>query len=39
MSITQSMHKCQYVVYSEKSNTMLKRLDTNIMQYSRTVAL
>ena len=39
MAITQSIHKCQYVVYSEKSNTMLKRLETNIMQYSRTVAL
>jgi superfamily II DNA/RNA helicase len=39
MAITQSIHKCQYVVYSEKSNAMLKRLETNIMQYSRTVAL
>ena len=39
MAITQSIYKCQYVVYSEKSNTMLKRLETNIMQYSRTVAL
>ena len=39
MAITQSIHKCQYVLYSEKSNTMLKRLETNIMQYSRTVAL
>ena len=39
MAITQSIHKCQYVVYSEKSNTMLKRLETNIMQYSKTVAL
>ena len=39
MAITQSIHKCQYVVYSEKSNTMLKRLETNIMQYSRTVSL
>ena len=30
MAITQSIHKCQYVVYSEK---------TNPMQYSKTVAL
>jgi superfamily II DNA/RNA helicase len=38
MAITQSIHKCQYVVYSEKTNPMLKRLETNFMQYSKTVA-
>jgi superfamily II DNA/RNA helicase len=38
MAITQSIHKCQYVVYSEKTNTMLKRLETNFMQYSKTVS-
>tara|TARA_B110000046_G_C13022583_1_gene412024 strand:+ start:1938 stop:2549 length:612 start_codon:yes stop_codon:yes gene_type:complete len=39
MAITQSIHKCQYVVYSEKTNLMLKRLETNFMQYSKTVAI
>ena len=39
MVITQSVYKCQYVVYSEKTNPMLKRLETNFMQYSKTVAI
>ena len=39
MAITQSVYKCQYVVYSEKINPMLKRLETNFMQYSKTVAI
>ena len=39
MAITQSVYKCQYVVYSEKTNPMLKRLETNFMQYSKTVAI
>ena len=39
MAITQSIHKCQYVVYSEKTNLMLKRLETNFMQYSKTIAI
>jgi superfamily II DNA/RNA helicase len=39
MSITQSIHKCQYVIYSEKINPMLKRLETQFMQYSKKVAL
>ena len=39
MAITQSIHKCQYVVYSEKTNSMLKRLETNFMQYSKTIAI
>jgi superfamily II DNA/RNA helicase len=39
MAIAQSIHKCQYVIYSEKSNPMLKRLETTFMQYSRTVAI
>ncbi len=39
LAITQGIHKCQYVVYSEKINPMLKRLETNFMQYSKTVAI
>jgi superfamily II DNA/RNA helicase len=39
MSITQSIHKCQYVIYSEKINPMLKRLETQFMQYSKKVAI
>ena len=39
MAITQSIHKCQFVIYSEKNNAMLTRLDTQFMQYSKTVAL
>ena len=39
LAITQSIHKCQYVVYSEKTNSMLKRLETNFMQYSKTIAI
>ena len=39
MAITQSIHKCQYVVYTEKSNPMLKRLETRFMQYSKTVVI
>ena len=39
MAITQSIHKCQYVIYSEKTNPMLKRLETQFMQYSKTVAV
>ena len=38
LAITQGIQKCQYVLYSEKINSMLKRLETNFMQYSRTVA-
>jgi superfamily II DNA/RNA helicase len=39
MSITQSIHKCQYVIYSEQINPMLKRLETQFMQYSKKVAI
>ena len=37
ISITQSIPKCQYVIYSEKTNPMLKRLESQFMQYSRKV--
>ncbi|AUC84328.1 DEAD/DEAH box helicase [Polaribacter sp. ALD11] len=39
MAITQSIYKCQYVIYSEKINPMLKRLETQFMEYSKTVAI
>lgn len=39
MSITQSIHKCQYVMYSEKMNPMLKRLESYFMQYAKTVSV
>jgi superfamily II DNA/RNA helicase len=39
ISITQSIPKCQYVIYSEKTNSMLKRLESQFMQYSRKVTL
>lgn len=39
MSITQSIHKCQYVTYSEKINPMLKRLEAHFMQYSRKITV
>jgi superfamily II DNA/RNA helicase len=39
MAITQSIHKCQYVTYSEKINPMLKRLESHFMQYSKKIAL
>ena len=37
MSITQSMSKCQFVLYSEKMNPILKRLKSHFMEYSKTV--
>ena len=39
ISITQSIQKCQYVIYSEKTNPMLKRLESQFMKYSRKVTL
>lgn len=37
MSITQSIIKCQYVLYSEKMNPTLKRFESYFMEYSTTV--
>jgi superfamily II DNA/RNA helicase len=39
MAITQSIHKCQYVTYSEKIGPMLQRLESHFMQYSKKIAL
>jgi superfamily II DNA/RNA helicase len=37
MSITQSVHKCQYVLYSEKAHPILKRFESYFMQYAKKV--
>lgn len=38
MSITRSIKKCQYVLYTEKMNPMLKRFEGYFMEYSKKVA-
>jgi len=37
MSITQSIKKCQYVIYSEKMHPILKRFESYFMEYSKKV--
>jgi superfamily II DNA/RNA helicase len=39
MSITQSINKCQFVLYSEKMHPTLKRFDSYFMQHARTVSI
>ena len=39
MSITQSIKKCQFVLYSEKMHPMLKRFESYFMEYSKKVTL
>jgi len=39
MSITQSIKKCQYVLYLEKMHPMLKRFESYFMEYSKKVTL
>ncbi|SRX55877.1 DEAD/DEAH box helicase [Aequorivita sp. CIP111184] len=39
MSITQSIQKCQYVLYSEKMHPVLKRFEEYFMEYSKIVNL
>ena len=39
MSITQSIQKCQYVIYSEKMHPILKRFEEYFMEYSKVVTL
>lgn len=38
MSITQSIQKCQYVLYSEKMHPILKRFEDYFMEYSKVVS-
>ena len=37
LSITQSIIKCQYVFYSENIHPVLKRFESSVMEYSKTV--
>lgn len=39
MSITQSIQKCQYVLYSEKMHPILKRFEGYFMEYSKKVTV
>ena len=39
MSITQSITKCQFVLYSEKMHPILKRLESHFMEHSRIVSI
>ncbi|QHI35127.1 ATP-dependent RNA helicase RhlE [Kordia antarctica] len=38
MSITNSIEKCQYVLYSDKMHPILKRFESYFMEYSRIIA-
>lgn len=37
MSVTRSIKKCQYVIYSQKLNPMLKRFEAYFMEFSKKV--
>lgn len=39
MSITQSIDKCQYVLYLEKMHPLLKRFESYFMEYSKKVTV
>ncbi|KGL63397.1 DEAD/DEAH box helicase [Polaribacter sp. Hel1_85] len=39
LAITQSIHKCQYVIYSEKTHPTLKRFESYFMQYAKKVSI
>lgn len=39
LAITQSIHKCQFVMYSEKMNPTLKRFEDYFMQFAKTVSI
>lgn len=39
MSITQSIKKCQYVLYSEKMHPILKRFESHFMEYAKKVTI
>ncbi|WP_299667267.1 DEAD/DEAH box helicase [uncultured Polaribacter sp.] len=39
MSITQSVHKCQFVIYAEKMHPNLKRFESYFMQHAKTIAI
>jgi superfamily II DNA/RNA helicase len=39
MAIVQSIHKCQFVIYSEKTHPILKRFESSFMIHSRIVSI
>ena len=39
ISITQSIHKCQFVVYAEKMHSSLKRFEDYFMKYYKIVSI
>ena len=39
MAITQSINKCQYVIYSDKMHPILKRFKSYFMEHSRIVSI
>ncbi|MGY8908480.1 MAG: DEAD/DEAH box helicase, partial [Flavobacteriales bacterium] len=39
MLITQSIHKCQFVMYAEKMHPTLKRFENYFMHYAKTVSI
>ena len=39
MSITQSIDRCQYVLYSEKNHPTLKRFESYFMEYAKKVTI
>ncbi|MFK8060036.1 MAG: DEAD/DEAH box helicase [Polaribacter sp.] len=39
MAITPSIHKCQYVIFSEKMHPILKRLESYFMQYAKKITI
>ena len=39
MSVTQSIQKCQYVLYSEKMHPMLKRFESYFMEHARKISV
>ena len=39
MSVTQSIQKCQYVLYSEKMHPMLKRFESYFMEHARKISI
>jgi hypothetical protein len=38
MLLTQSIHKCQFVMYSEKMHPSLKRYESYFMQHARVIS-
>ncbi|MCI2228523.1 DEAD/DEAH box helicase [Polaribacter sp. MSW13] len=39
VAITQSIQKCQFVIYSEKMHPILKRFESTFMEYAKTVTI